>query len=156
VNVNRPPGIALEAGVEQTGRVLQRRALGEGHFDYVLVGLSRADDAAVGPDRNARRCRLGPLPLFDDLRVGRMDDFANSGEHLPAPVPEFLDLRIDLSRGSFHRDAPYMYAANLATIVDAPEGAPVCVKPILGGRSASALRLRPRKSAASAAEGHGL
>ena len=36
-----------------------------------------------------------PLPLFDDLRVCLVYDFAHFREHLPAPVPKFLDLLVD-------------------------------------------------------------
>src|SRR5262245_14273341 len=50
VDVDGTPDISLEAGVEETRRVLQRGSLGKCHLDHVLVGLSRADDAAMGPD----------------------------------------------------------------------------------------------------------
>src|SRR5207249_1192395 len=63
---------------------------------------SRADDAAVGPDGSPRRCRLRPLPLFDDLRVCRVYDLAHFRERLPAPVAKFLDPRVDDCRGRFH------------------------------------------------------
>src|SRR5271167_1094967 len=69
VDVDGAPDIPVEAGVEQTGRVLQRSSLGECHLDDVLVRLSRANDAAAGEDGSPRRCRLDPLPLLDDLRV---------------------------------------------------------------------------------------
>ena len=36
-----------------------------------------------------------PLPLFDDLRVCLVYDFAHFRERLPAPVPKFLDLLVD-------------------------------------------------------------
>jgi len=52
--------------------------------------VSGADDAAVGPDRSPH-----PLPLFDDLRVCLVYDFAHFRERLPAPVPKFLDLLVD-------------------------------------------------------------
>jgi len=60
---------------------------------FVLVRLSRADDAAVGPDGSPH-----PLPLFDDLRVCLVYDFAHFRERLPAPVPKFLDLLVDFAR----------------------------------------------------------
>ncbi len=67
LDVDGAPDIPVEAGIEQTYRVFQRSSLGKRHLDDVLVRLSRADDSAVGKDGSARRCRLHPLPLFDDL-----------------------------------------------------------------------------------------
>src|ERR1700721_55554 len=58
--IDGAPGIAVEAGVEQPGRVRQCGALREGHLDDVLVGLAGADDAGVRPHRDA-----APLPLLD-------------------------------------------------------------------------------------------
>ena len=37
--------------VEEMGRILQRRALGEGKLHDILVGFASADDAVVRPDR---------------------------------------------------------------------------------------------------------
>jgi hypothetical protein len=48
-----------------------------------------------------------PLPLLDDLRVRLVDDCAHFREHLPAPVPKFLDLLVDKCRGRFHRDPSF-------------------------------------------------
>src|SRR2546429_5755176 len=67
VDVDGAPDIPLEAGVEQTGRVLQRSSPGKCHLDDVLMGLSRADDAAVGKDGSPRRFRLDPLSPFYDF-----------------------------------------------------------------------------------------
>ena len=52
VDVDGPPGAAAEAGVEQPGGVVERRALGEGELDLVLVDLAGADDPVVGPRRD--------------------------------------------------------------------------------------------------------
>src|SRR5206468_11653142 len=71
-------------------------------LDDALVGLSRADDAAMRPDGNPWRCRLRPLPFFDDLRVRLVNDVAHFGERLPAPVSKFFDSVIDGCRGRFH------------------------------------------------------
>src|ERR1700691_1685957 len=49
VDVDGAPDIPVEAGVEQTCRVLQRSPPGKCHLDVVVVSLSRADDAAVVP-----------------------------------------------------------------------------------------------------------
>ena len=72
--------------VEETGRILQRRALGEGKLHDILVGFASADDAIVRPNRSAH-----PLPLLDDVRVCFLDELAHSAEGFPAPVPEFGD-----------------------------------------------------------------
>src|SRR5262249_38379009 len=101
MDIDGPADIPFEAGVEQTRRVLQRSSLGECHLDGALVSLSRADDAGVGPNGNPRRCRLDPLPLFDDLRVRLTYDVAHFREHLPAPVAEFLDLFVKSCGGGF-------------------------------------------------------
>src|SRR5947209_3835583 len=55
----------------------------------------RREDAAVGPNRCPGVRGFRPLPLFDDLRVCLVYDFAHFRERLPAPVPEFLDLLVD-------------------------------------------------------------
>ena len=69
VDVNRPAHLPVEARVEETGRVGERRALGEGEFHDALVGLAGAEDAVVRPHRRAH-----PLPFLDDIRVGLLDE----------------------------------------------------------------------------------
>lgn len=54
-------------GVEETGRVLQRGALGEGCFHDIPVRLTRADDSGVRPHGCSRVRRLHPLPLLHDF-----------------------------------------------------------------------------------------
>ena len=86
VDVDRAAYVSVETRVEETGRILQRRALGEGKLHDILVGLASADDAVVRPNRSAH-----PLPLLDDVRVCFLDELAHSAEGFPAPVPEFGD-----------------------------------------------------------------
>src|SRR5438132_8220184 len=86
VDVDGASDVPVEAGVEETRRVLQRSSLVKRHLDDALVRLSRADDAAVGKDRSPH-----PLPLLDDLRVCRVNELAHSRERLPAPATELLD-----------------------------------------------------------------
>src|SRR5438093_3684678 len=86
VDVDRAAYVSVETRVEETGRILQRRALGEGKLYDILVGFASADDAVVRPNRSAH-----PLPLLDDVRVGFLDELAHSAEGFPAPVPEFGD-----------------------------------------------------------------
>src|SRR6185503_4259280 len=87
------PGIALQAGIEEARRILQRSALGEGHLHDTLVGLAGADDAAVRPHRNA-----APLPLLDHIGHSLLDERPNLREHLAAPITQLLDARIDQTR----------------------------------------------------------
>src|SRR5882672_7803329 len=85
-DVDRAAGVPVETRVEETGRILQRRALGEGELHDILVGFASADDAVVRPNRSAH-----PLPLLDNVRVCFLDELAHSAEGFPAPVPEFGD-----------------------------------------------------------------
>src|SRR5438132_518710 len=47
--VNRAPRPPVQARVEQTGGILDRRSAREGHLHFVLVGLTGADDACMRP-----------------------------------------------------------------------------------------------------------
>src|SRR5947209_4346311 len=69
MDVDRAAYVSVETRVEETGRITQRRALGEGELHDILVGLASADDAVVRPNRSARGGGLYPLPLLDDVRV---------------------------------------------------------------------------------------
>lgn len=86
VEVDRATDVAVETRIKKTGRVLQRRTLGEGELHDLLVGLARAEDAVVRPDRCAH-----PLPLLDDVRVGFLDELAHHAKGFPPPVTEFGD-----------------------------------------------------------------
>src|SRR5207247_5228408 len=85
VNVDRAAYVSVETRVEETGRILQQRAPGEGKLHDILVGFASADDAVMGPDR------IHPLPLLDDVRVCFLDELAHSAEGFPAPVAELGD-----------------------------------------------------------------
>src|SRR6185312_2920726 len=105
VDVDRPAHSAVETRVEETDRILQRRAPGEGKLHDFRVGFAGADDAVVRPDGSAH-----PLPLFDDVRVCFLDELAHPAQGLPSPVPKFGDpvrdergCRTALARaGTFH------------------------------------------------------
>src|SRR5208282_2258673 len=86
MDVDRAACVSVETRVEETGRILQRRALGEGKLHDLLVGFASADDAVVRPNRRAH-----PLPLLDDIRIRLFDELAHSTEGLAPPVPEFGD-----------------------------------------------------------------
>src|SRR6266536_4193831 len=70
VEVDCAPGVAFEARVEESRRVLQRGPLAECEFHDALVRLAGADRTLVRPHRNSWMRRLSPLPLLDHLRVG--------------------------------------------------------------------------------------
>src|SRR5437773_5700752 len=86
VDVDRAACVSVETRVEETGRILQRRAFGEGKLHDILVGFASADDAVVRPNRSAH-----PLPLLDDVRVCFLDELAYSAACFPALVREFGD-----------------------------------------------------------------
>src|SRR5437660_12798058 len=69
VDVDRAAYVSVETRVEETGRILQRRALGESKLHDILIGFASADDAVVRPNRSAH-----PLPLLDDVRVCFRDE----------------------------------------------------------------------------------
>src|SRR6266849_6479989 len=91
VDVDRAAYVSLETRVEEAGRILQRRAPGEGEFHDTLVGFAGADDAVVRPNRSARLGWFDPFPLLDDVRVCLLDELAHSAEGFPSPVPELCD-----------------------------------------------------------------
>src|SRR3984893_3874599 len=91
VDVNRAAYVSVETRIEETGRILQRRALGEGQLHDTLIGFAGADDAALRPNRRAGFGWFDPLPLLDNVRVYFLDEHTHSAEGFPAPVPEFGD-----------------------------------------------------------------
>src|ERR1700704_6605355 len=106
VDVDRAACVSLETRVEETGRILQRRAFQEGKLHDILVGFASADDAVVRPNRSAH-----PLPLLEDVRVCFLDELAHSAESFPAPISEFGDsfrdelrCRPALARARFFHD----------------------------------------------------
>ncbi len=88
--VDRAPDVAFEAGVEQVRRVVERGALGEGQLHDGLVGLAGADDAVVGPDRDA-----APLPLLDHLGIGLLISARTWASVSPRQSPSSSILRVD-------------------------------------------------------------
>src|SRR5262245_9596781 len=106
VEVDGPPCISLEAGVEETRRILQRRPFGEGHLHDALVGLARADDAVVRPHRPP-----SPFPLLGDVGVCFLYERAETAEHLAPPVTQLLYPRIDQLRGRFALRRPLVLHA---------------------------------------------
>ena len=86
MDIDRAACVSVETRVEETGRVLQRGALEESELHDIPVGFARADDAVVRPNRGPH-----PLPFFDDVRVGLLDELAHPAQGLSPPVPELGD-----------------------------------------------------------------
>src|SRR5947209_19680832 len=78
VDVDRAAYVSVETRVEETGRILQRRALGEGQLHDILVGFARADDAVVRPNRGAR---FGWFDRSEERRVGKECGSRGSARH---------------------------------------------------------------------------
>ena len=88
-------GVAFEAGVEDTFRVLERSSIREGQPHVVLVGLAGANDPVVGPYRNPCGVRwLPPFDLLDYFGVGLFDEGTDMGERLSAPIVKLLYPRV--------------------------------------------------------------
>src|SRR5689334_15773676 len=87
MDVDSPPGVALEARVEEVPRVRERGALDEGDLDVTLVGLTGADEPVMRPHRDARGVGwLSPLHLFDRIRIGLLNERADASERRAPPV----------------------------------------------------------------------
>src|SRR3954452_4485506 len=94
-NVDRAPRAALEARVEEPGRIVERRPLGEGQLHLSLVRLAGADDPVVLPHGNARARLLHPLHVLGDVRISLPDQPTKPCEGVPAPVPQPGDPLVD-------------------------------------------------------------
>src|SRR5438477_1854446 len=70
----------LKAGIEEFVRIFQESALKKVHFYCFLEGADRTNQSLVRPDRGI------PLPFLSDVGVGLQDQFAQSGQHVAAPV----------------------------------------------------------------------
>ena len=90
VKIDRSPFISTQAGVEELVRIWKASALIEGQFYLVLVSVAHADESIVRPTR-----RTHPFPFLDYLGVGIMNEFANIGKHLAAPVRKVCDQFVD-------------------------------------------------------------
>src|ERR1700722_4399383 len=110
--INRSPSIPIQAGVEELVRIGKACALSKGQFYLVLVSVAHADYPVVRPTRTTH-----PLPFLNDLGIRLVYDFAHFREGLSAPVPQFLDLRVDDCRGRFRRDGFLHICSNLVAIL---------------------------------------
>src|SRR4029450_8896390 len=87
-DVDRAANISVEARVEETTRILQRRTLCEGELHHALVGFARTNNPVVRPCRSAWVRGLDPLQLLNHVRVGFLDEGAYSPESFSTPVSE--------------------------------------------------------------------
>lgn len=94
MDVDGAAGVALEAGVEEAGRVVERGALRKGQLHDALVGLARAEDPALLPHRNP-----APLHRLDHIGHSLPDERPHPRQRLAAPVAQVLDMRVDLVGG---------------------------------------------------------
>src|SRR5437899_10021969 len=79
--------LAVQTRVEQPVRIPQLGTLGKRQPHRVLEGLADADDAVVGPNRDALRSGgLLPLHLFDYARVGAPDESPRLAQPLTPPA----------------------------------------------------------------------
>src|ERR1700757_4680667 len=93
MEVDGAPGVAVEAGVEETRGIIQRGALGESPLHDFFVCLAGADHPVVIPNWDS-----SPLPLLDHGGVGLPDQFSDASEHLTAPITELRDPGVDQPR----------------------------------------------------------
>src|SRR4030095_15475820 len=79
-DVDRAANVSVEARVEETTRILQRRTVCEGELHHALVGFARTDNPVVRPCGSARVRGLDPLQLLNRLRIGFLDESAVPAE----------------------------------------------------------------------------
>ena len=82
----------IKAGIEEFLRIFQQSALKKVHFYRLLESADSTNQPPVRPYRGI------PFPFLSDVGVGLADKFAQSGDHLAAPVGKFCDLCVDTFR----------------------------------------------------------
>ena len=82
----------IKAGIEEFLRIFQASALKKVHFYGFLERADSTNQSPVRPDRGI------PLPFLSDVGVGLTDQFAQSSDHLAAPVGKFCDVFVDTFR----------------------------------------------------------
>ncbi len=102
--VDRPARAAVEPGIEEPRRIVERRAMRKSELHLVLIDLPRADQARMLPHRHARRIGgLAPLHPFPDFGPGAQNERTGARQHPAPPIPQPRDLRIDFRRRPRHR-----------------------------------------------------
>src|SRR5438876_5804914 len=88
--IDRSSRVAFEARVEELVRIWEARPVGKGKLHLTFAGVVDRDYSVVRPHWASH-----PLPLFEDLRVCLVYDFADFRKRLAASVLKFLDLLVD-------------------------------------------------------------
>src|SRR2546423_15132314 len=92
MEIYRSRFFSIKAGIEECMRIFQESTLKKVHFYCFLESADSTNKPLVRPYRGI------PLPFLSDAWVGLEDKFAQSGEHLAAPVGKFCDLLVDTFR----------------------------------------------------------
>jgi hypothetical protein len=90
--IDRARFFGIKAGIEECMRIFQESALKKVHFYCFLESADRTNQSLVRPDRGL------PLPFLSDVGISLQDKFAQSGDHVAAPVGKFRDLCVDAFR----------------------------------------------------------
>src|ERR1700694_5206914 len=91
--IDRSPGVAFEARVEELVRIWEARAVGKGKLHLIFMGVADREHSVARPHGASH-----PLPFLDDLPVGLQDALADAGERLATPVCESCDQLVDTLR----------------------------------------------------------
>src|SRR5207237_10571679 len=89
--VDRPPRVPFEAGIEELIRVFDGGSASEGELHDLFVRFPCADDAVMRPDRGSWVCWLYPFPLLLDGGVGIVDQLTDMSEGLSSPIPQLFN-----------------------------------------------------------------
>src|SRR5580658_8199518 len=91
--IDRSPGVASEARVEELVRIREARPVGKGKLHLIFVGVANRDHSVVRPHRASH-----PLPFLDYLAVGLKDVLADAGQRFATPVCESCDQLVNTFR----------------------------------------------------------
>src|SRR5260370_15600463 len=92
MEIYRSHFFGIKASIKEFLRIFQESALKKVHFYCFLESADSTNKSLVRPYRGI------PLPFFSEAGVGLKDKFAQSGEHVAAPVGKFCDLCVDTFR----------------------------------------------------------
>ena len=93
-DVDRAPGVPVEARVEHVVGVGKVGPVAEGTLHLLLVRVGHANHSVAGPDG-----RPHPLPVLRHGRVGLQHDPSDRGEHRAPPVGDAGDVLVNPLRG---------------------------------------------------------
>src|SRR6202035_4231473 len=93
--IDRSSRVAFEARIEELVRIREARPVGKGKLHLTFVGVADRDYSVAGPYWASH-----PLPLLDDLPVGRKKALADAGERFATPVCESCNQLVNTFRWS--------------------------------------------------------